>query len=106
MNENNLQPNEALHLHEQQRGIAAADQNSAIVRVVSIVYFLFGVLETLLAVRVVLHLLGANAENGFANFIYAFSAPFYAVFANLLQNLVLSKTSVLEVTTIIAIVVY
>ena len=95
-----------LDLHEAERSIAAANQNSAIARLVNIVYFLFGVLEMLLAVRVILHLVGANATNGFANFIYALSAPFVILFSTLVQNVVFSTTAVLEVTTIIAMIVY
>src|SRR5690242_5162443 len=98
MTENNVQRAESVSLHEKERVIVAANQNSAIARIVHILYYLFGILELLLAVRVVLHLLGANAENGFANFIYGLSAPFVALFASLLQNPVLSKTSILEVT--------
>jgi len=70
------------------------------------IYFLFGALELLLAVRVLLHLLGANADNGFANFIYGVSGPFVALFASLSHNPALSTTAVLEVTTIIAMIVY
>jgi YggT family protein len=88
--------------NEKERGIAATDQNSAIARVVNIVYYLFGALELLLVVRVVLHLVGVNAENGFASFIYGLSALFVGPFASLMQNSALSATSVLEVTTIIA----
>src|SRR5512141_2596116 len=106
MTETNLQHNQELNLHEQERGIAAANQNSATARIVNIVYFLFGALELLLAVRVLLHLIGANAENGFASFINGLSAPFVALFASLFQNPVLSTTAVLEITTIIAMIVY
>jgi YggT family protein len=106
MTESNLQHHQELNLHEQERGIAAANQNSATARIVNIVYFLFGALELLLAVRVVLHLVGANADNGFANFIFGLSAPFVALFASLLKNPALSTTAVLEVTTIIAMIVY
>ena len=106
MTETNLQHNQELNLREQERGIAAANQNSALARIVNIVYFLFGALQLLLAVRVVLHLIGANAENGFASFINGLSAPFVAVFANLVQNPVLGTTAVLEITTIIAMIVY
>ena len=60
----------------------------------------------LLTVRVVLQLIGANADNAFANFIYGLSTPFVGLFATLLQNPALSATSVLEVTTMIAIIVY
>ncbi len=101
-----LQHNQELNLHENERSIRAANQNSSIARIVNIVYFLFGVLGLLLAVRVVLHLIGANADNGFANFIYGLSEPFVALFASLLKNPVLSTTAVLEVTTLIAMLVY
>ena len=106
MAESNLQHNQALNLHEHERGIAAANQNASTARIVSIVYFLFGALELLLAVRVILHLIGANAGNGFASFINGLSAPFVALFASLVQNPALSGTSVLEVTTLIAMIVY
>jgi hypothetical protein len=106
MTESDLQRNVELNVHEKERGIDAANQNAAIARVVNITYFLFGMLELLLAVRVILHLVGANAENGFANFIYGLSAPFVALFASLLKNPALTTTAVLEVTTIIAMIVY
>jgi len=106
MNEINLQHNQDLNIHEKERAIAAADQNSAIARIVNIVYYLFGALELLLMVRVILHLVGVNADNGFANLIYVLSAPFVALFASLLQNPALSTTSVLEVTTLIAMIAY
>jgi YggT family protein len=106
MTQVDLQHNQELNLHENERSITAANQNSSIARIVNIVYFLFGVLGLLLAVRVVLHLIGANADNGFANFIYGLSEPFVALFASLLKNPVLSTTAVLEVTTLIAMIVY
>jgi hypothetical protein len=102
----NVEHHQAVNLGEKKRGIATANQNSAIARIVNIVYFLFGVLELLLAVRVILHLVGANMGNGFANFINVLSAPFVALFTSLLQNPALSETSVLEITTIIAMVVW
>jgi len=106
MTEYDLQHNVELNVHEKERSIAAANQNSAIARVVNLAYFLFGALELLLAVRVILHLVGANADNSFANFIYGLSAPFVALFVSLLKNPVLTTTAVLEVTTIIAMIVY
>jgi len=106
MNESNLQQRQEIALREQERGIAAANQNSSIARVVNIVYFLFGVLQVLLGIRLVLHLIGANEGNAFAAFINTLSLPFVALFAGLVQNPVLSGTSVLEITTIIAMVAY
>ncbi len=106
MTQYELQQNQELNLHENERSIAAANQTSTIARTVNIVYFLAGVLELLLATRVVLHLIGANADNGFANFIYGLSGPFVALFASLLKNPTLSATAVLEVTTIVAMIAY
>jgi YggT family protein len=102
----NIEHHQAVNLDEKKRGIAAANQNSSTARIVNVIYFVFGILILLLAARVVLQLIGANAENAFANFIYGLSAPFVGLFASLLQNPVLSGTSVLEITTIIAIIVY
>jgi hypothetical protein len=102
----NIEHHQAVNLDEKKRGIAAANQNSGIARIVNIVYFLFGALELLLVVRVILHLVGANPGNGFANFIDVLSSPFVALFASLLQNPTLGGTAVLEVTTIIAMFVW
>jgi hypothetical protein len=102
----NVERHQAMNLDEKQRGIAAANQNSAVARIVNIVYFLFGALELLLAVRVVFYLVGVNAENSFANFIYTLSSPFVTLFESLLQNPTLGGTAVLEITTIIAMLVW
>jgi hypothetical protein len=101
-----VERNQALNLHEKTQSITRANQNSSVARIVNIEYLLFGALELLLAIRIVLHLVGANPDNGFANFVNGLSAPFVALFANLLQNPVLTSTSVLEITTIFALVVY
>jgi YggT family protein len=95
-----------LSVEEQKRAIAAANQNSAVARVIRIIYFLFGLLELALALRVVLHLLGANAGNPFADLVYGITQPFIALFANLFANPTLSGNNVLEMTTIAAMVVY
>jgi YggT family protein len=102
----NIEHHQAVNLHEKVQGIETANQNSAVARIINIVYYLFGALEVLLLVRVILQLLGANADNGFANFIYGLSATFVSLFANLVQNPAVGTAGVLEVTTIIAIIAY
>jgi YggT family protein len=92
--------------HEKTQEIAVRKQHSTAARIVYIIYFLFTALELLLAVRVVLYLIGANADNGFASFVYGLSAPFVGLFASLVQNPVLGTTSLLEITTLIAMVAY
>ncbi len=102
----NIEQHQDLNLHEKTRGIAAANQNSSIARIVNIVYLVFGALEVLLVLRIVLHLISANPDNSFANFVNGLSSPFVALFANLLQNPALGTTGVLEITTVFALVVY
>lgn len=95
-----------LDVQEEQRSIESANQNSSVARIVHIVYFLFALIEVLLGLRVVLRMLDANASNGFANFIYGLSQPFVILFANLFSNPAISQGTVLELTTITAMVAY
>ena len=101
----NVEQNQNLNLHEKVRGIATADQNSNIARLVYIVYFVFAALELLLGVRMLLHLIGANSTNGFAAFINTLSGLFVGPFATLFQNPAFGGI-VLEVTTMIAMIAY
>ena len=103
--DHNVEQNQNLNLREKAHGIATADQNSKIARIVYIVYFIFAGLEALLGVRVLLRLIGANPDNGFASFINALSGLFVAPFASLFQNPAYG-TIVLEVTTMIAMLIY
>ena len=102
----NVERHQAMNLDEKKRGIAVVNQNSAVARIVNIVYFLVGALELLLAVRVIFKLISVNPDNGFARFIEDLSSPFVALFASLLNNPTLGTTGVLEVTTLIAMLVY
>ena len=69
------------------------------------IWLLFGIVEGILVMRFILKLLGANEAAGFASFIYGASAPFVAPFSNLFAN-PSSGGSILELTTLIAIIVY
>ena len=102
----NIEHNQAINLNEKKQGIATAKQNSAVARIIHIVYFLFGALELLLAIRIILYLIGANPDNGFASFIDSLSNPFVKLFASLLENPTVGATGVLEITTIIALFAY
>jgi hypothetical protein len=102
----NIEQHQDVNLDEKKRGIAASNQNATTARIVNIVYFMFGALLLLLGIRFILHLVGVNAENAFASFIYGLSAPFVALFASLMQNPTLGGASVLEITTLIAMVVW
>ncbi len=71
-----------------------------------VVYFITGILLTILAFRFVLSLLGANRENGFADFIYSFSYPFVAPFFGLFGYDVQYGISRFEIETLVAMAVY
>ena len=47
----------------------------AIFRSYQIIWYFLGVIEVLLAFRVILKFLGASTFSGFTNFIYAISSP-------------------------------
>jgi uncharacterized protein YggT (Ycf19 family) len=70
-----------------------------------IVYWLFGLIEAIIALRFILALLGANPNAGFTRIIYALSAapmaPFLAVFPT--QQV---QGAVFEWSALLAIVVY
>jgi phosphoglycerol transferase MdoB-like AlkP superfamily enzyme len=70
-----------------------------------VVWYILGLIETLLLFRLVLKLLGANPLAGFTAFIYnvtyAFAAPFLSVF-----KVTYVEGSVFEWTTILAMLVY
>lgn len=102
----NIEHQQAMHLDERNRGITAANQNSTVARIVNIVFFIFGVIELVLLLRIILKLAGVNAANGFASLIYGISAPFVALFQTLLVNPSLGGASILEFTTMIAMLVW
>lgn len=70
-----------------------------------IVWYVLGILEALLAFRFVLHLLAANPNAGFTNFIYAITYPFVAPFQAVFGATKVAG-SVFEWTTILAMFVY
>jgi len=74
-----------------------------------VVYFIFGLLEVLLAFRFVFKLFGANPSTGFVDFIYNLSAIFVAPFAGIFNTSLAQgdvTTSVFEPATLVALIVY
>jgi len=74
-------------------------------RAMEVIYLLFGIIDAILLIRLVLKLLGANAHAGFAQFIYGLTDFFLAPFKGLLPTVV-SGQSVLELSLIFAILIY
>jgi hypothetical protein len=84
---------------------AAAERRMILFQINRIVWVILGVLETLLGLRFILKLIGANAESGFAAFMYALTDVFTAPFTGLVASWG-AGNSVFEVTTVIAMLVY
>jgi uncharacterized protein YggT (Ycf19 family) len=75
-------------------------------RATEVIYLLFGIIDGLLLIRLVLKLLAANPLAGFSKFIYGLTDVFLAPFRNLLPNVGGGSGAVLEMSTVIAIIVY
>jgi hypothetical protein len=82
-----------------------ADRRDILQRFEQAIWLVFGIVEGLIAIRFVLRLLGANPAAGFAQFIYGLTAPLLAPFVGLFPS-PRFEGSVLEVTSIVALIVY
>jgi len=74
-----------------------------------LIYFFFGTLEILLAFRLVLKLTGASIASGFVGLIYSLTGVFILPFEGIFRRGYtqgIETTSVLEPSTLVAIIVY
>ena len=74
-------------------------------RGVQVVWYVLGILETLLAFRFILKLLAANPNAGFTDFVYRLSYPFVAPFLSVFRTPTVSGAT-FEWTTLLAMLVY
>jgi hypothetical protein len=82
-----------------------ADKRMAAYRVTQMVYWIFGLIEGLITIRIVLKILAANSAAGFAEFIYGITNPLVAPFNGLFGSPT-SQGSVLELSSIVALIAY
>ena len=74
-----------------------------------LIYFLFGILEVLLAFRLIFKLMGASNSSAFVGLIYSLTGIFILPFEGIFRRGFtqgLETTSVLEPSTLVAIIVY
>lgn len=99
-------PNGAV-VEEQTKSVKS--QTNPKTTVANVVWYLFGLVAILLAIRFVLKLTGANPTNGFVDFIYSItgflSAPFDSIFG-VAETSGRVITSVFEPSILVAIAVY
>ncbi len=86
--------------HEQGR-----EQRVATFKVTQVIWLLLGLLEAVIALRVIFKLIAVNAANPFAALLYNVTNLFVAPFASLVKAPA-SGGMVLEVSSIIAMIVY
>ena len=82
-----------------------ANRRMAAYRTTQLIYWVFGLIEALIAIRFVLKALGANPAAGFAEFIYGVTYPLVLPFVGLFGSPT-AQGSVLELHSIVALVVY
>lgn len=86
--------------HEQGR-----DLRIATFKMTQLIWLFLGILEALIALRVLFKLIGVNAANSFATLLYNVTNLFVAPFASLVEAPAASGM-VLEISSIIAMIVY
>lgn len=81
------------------------ETKKVIFRTYQVIMYITGVIETLLAFRIILKALGANPDSGFVQFMYALSDPFALPFAGMFRTIT-EGNSVFELSSFIACLVY
>jgi hypothetical protein len=93
----------------EQRQVVTEDVNASkrqtLMWVSALISFFFTALEGLIGLRILLKLVEANSKNSFASAIYNFTGVFVAPFNSLVGNPAMDG-NVLEITSIVAIIVY
>lgn len=94
------------HVHEQHvvRNVNL-EYREAVYKATQFIWLLFGGLEALIGIRVILMLIGANPANAFTAFVYQLSELFLWPFRNIVGNPAF-QNYVLEITSLIAMIVY
>jgi hypothetical protein len=72
----------------------------------NLIYFIFGGIALLIAMRVLLKAIGANPDNAFTNFIYQLSRLFVAPFLTMVEPIELGTTAMFEIASVLAIFFY
>ena len=82
-----------------------SEQRFATFKATQMIWLLLGLLDAMIALRVVFKLIGVNAENAFAALVYNLTELFVAPFASLIGAPAAGRM-VLEISSIIAMIVY
>jgi hypothetical protein len=86
--------------HEQGR-----EQRLATFKATQLIWLFLGILEALIALRVVFKLIGVNGDNAFASFLYSLTHIFVGPFASLV-GAPAAGGMVLEISSVLAMIIY
>lgn len=89
----------------QRQQVARTEYTPGVVVLQRVVWFIAGLISTIIALRFVFLLLGANRGAGFTDFIYSLSAPFVAPFVGIFGEPSYGQ-SVFEISSVLAIAIY
>ncbi len=74
--------------------------------VTTVTYFILGVLEVIMLLRLIFRLLGANQDNSFITFLYGLSHIFVGPFNGIFNDQAIGRAGVFETSTLVAMLVY
>lgn len=97
---------ERVHKVSSVRETEEAEEVNGMVLVARVVHYIFGVIIAFIMLRFILLLLGANTGNVFVDFIYNVSGIFVAPFYGIFNNTPVFGRSIIDVSSIVAVVVY
>lgn len=80
-------------------------KKKTIFRTYQVIWYILGVIEILLAFRVILKMLGANLNSSFVNLIYMVTDPLALPFRGIFQ-ITVDQGAILEWSTFVAMIVY
>jgi hypothetical protein len=83
----------------------AGEQQLGLARATQLIWLFFGIVEGLIGLRVILKLIGVNAENAFATFVYGAAGLFLTPFFSLTGSPA-AGGMVLEIPSLLAMLVY
>ena len=84
---------------------SSASGRVLVARIAGLIWLLFGVLDALIVVRIILKLIAANPSSGFAQIVYSITNIFLAPFSGLVASSAVGN-GVFEIPSVIAIIVY
>jgi hypothetical protein len=86
--------------------VAPSPMRVAVWRAQRVIYYIFGIIEAIIAIRFVLKLIAANPTNPFTQGVYGVSWVFDFPFSGIVANLNIGAGATIEFFSLIAILVY